>query len=201
VVDFGDVVVEEGLGSLGVAGTYGFVGGCEIVHCAIVAGGIVGGGRCVQRLVGCQLVDFWPSCLWWLWFQGSPWWAARNLHREKAVEPSRLWDSTFTSAFGVAATTLLCGVLLATRSVSSLLLIGNGVHLGLVTVWLAGVGLRRSNPCPTGLRGVLGFCNTSKPSTKNNAFRLLVVNIVMKFSFKCLILFSFRIIFCLLIFD
>jgi hypothetical protein len=29
VEDFGDVVVEEGLGSLGVAGTYGFVGGVE----------------------------------------------------------------------------------------------------------------------------------------------------------------------------
>jgi hypothetical protein len=26
------------------------------------------------------------------------------------------------------------------------------------------------------------MCNTSKPSTKNNAFRLLVVNIVMNFS-------------------
>jgi hypothetical protein len=30
-------------------------------------------------------------------------------------------------------------------------------------------------------------CNTTKPSTKNNAFRLLVVNIVMNFSSKCLI--------------
>jgi hypothetical protein len=64
VEDFGDVAVEEGHGSLGVANTYGFVGGGGMVHCGIVAGGIVGGGRCVQQLVGCRLVDFWPSCLW-----------------------------------------------------------------------------------------------------------------------------------------
>ena len=71
---FGDVVVEEGLGSLGVAGTYGFAGGDGIVHCGIGAGDIVGGGRCGKQLVGCQPVDFWPSYLWWPWFQGNPWW-------------------------------------------------------------------------------------------------------------------------------
>jgi hypothetical protein len=42
---------------------------------------------------------------------------------------------------------------------------------------------------------VMIMCNTSKPSTKNNAFRLLVVIIVKNFSFKCLSLFTFRIIF------
>ena len=157
MVDFGDVVVEEGLGSLGVAGTYGFVGGCEIVHCGIVAGGIVGGGRCVQQLVGCRLVDFWSSCFWWPWFQGSPWWGARSLRHEKGVQPSRLWDSTFAFASRVGVADLLCGVLLVTSGVSSLLLIGYSVHLWLIAVWPAGVGLRRSDPCPTRLRGVLGF--------------------------------------------
>jgi hypothetical protein len=29
--------------------------------------------------------------------------------------------------------------------------------------------------------------NTTKPSTKNNVFSLLVVNMVINFSFKCLI--------------
>jgi hypothetical protein len=37
------------------------------------------------------------------------------------------------------------------------------------------------------------LCNTTKPSTKNNAFRLLVVNIVMTFQVFDLI--TFRIIF------
>jgi hypothetical protein len=131
----------------------------------------------------------------YLGFRAVPGGVRRVFVVKKAVEPSRLRDSTFTSASGVAVAALLCGVLLVTSAVSRLLLIGNGVHLGLVAIWPAGVGLRRSDPCPTRLRGVLGFCNTSKPSTKNNAFRLLVVNIVKNFSFKCLILFTFRIIF------
>jgi hypothetical protein len=38
-------------------------------------------------------------------------------------------------------------------------------------------------------------CSTSKSSTKNNAFRLLVINIVNNFSFKCLILFTFNFFF------
>jgi hypothetical protein len=83
VGDFGDVVVREGLGSLGVANTCGFAGGGGIVHCGIVAGGIVGDDRCVQILVGCWLVDFWPFGLWWPWFRGSPWWDVRSLRREK----------------------------------------------------------------------------------------------------------------------
>jgi hypothetical protein len=58
VEDFGDVVVEEELGSLGVVGTYGFAGWGGMVHCGIITGGIVGDGRCVQQLVGCRLVDF-----------------------------------------------------------------------------------------------------------------------------------------------
>lgn len=76
---------------------------------------------------------------------------------KKIVKPSLLHNSTFASASRVATVTLLRGVLVATSSVSSLLLIGDVVHLGLVTVWPAGVGLRRSDPCPTRLRSVLGF--------------------------------------------
>jgi hypothetical protein len=76
---------------------------------------------------------------------------------KKAVKPSLLRDLAFASASGVAATALLRGVLVATSGVSSLLLIGDGVHLGLVIVWPAGVGLRRSDPCPAGLQSVLGF--------------------------------------------
>jgi hypothetical protein len=56
---------------------------------------------------------------------------------EKTVEPSLLQDSAFASASGVATAALFCGVLVATSGVSSLLLIGEDVHLGLVTVWLA----------------------------------------------------------------
>jgi hypothetical protein len=48
VEDFGDVVVEEGLGSLSVAGTYGFASGGGMVHCGIIAVGMVGDGKCVQ---------------------------------------------------------------------------------------------------------------------------------------------------------
>jgi hypothetical protein len=73
VVDFGDVVVAAvGVGFLGVAGTCGFAGGDGNVHCAIGAGDIAGDGRCGRQLFGCQLVDFWPSYLWWPWFQGNP---------------------------------------------------------------------------------------------------------------------------------
>jgi hypothetical protein len=38
-----------------------------------------------------------------------------------------------------------------------------------------------------GAQVVQVICNTTKPLTKNNAFRLLVVNMVMNFSFKGLI--------------
>jgi hypothetical protein len=76
---------------------------------------------------------------------------------KKALKPLRLWDSAFASISGVGATALLRGVLLATSGVSSLLLIGDSVHLWLVAVWPVGVRLRQSDPCPAGLRGVLGF--------------------------------------------
>jgi hypothetical protein len=83
VVEFGDVEVEGGLGSLGATSTYGWAGWGGLVHCGIIAGGIVGDGRCVQQLVGGWLTDFWPFCLWWPWFRGSHWWDVRSLCREK----------------------------------------------------------------------------------------------------------------------
>jgi hypothetical protein len=52
---------------------------------------------------------------------------------EKAIEPSLLWDSTSTSS-GVSVMALLRGGFVATSSVSSRLLISDGVHLGLVKV-------------------------------------------------------------------
>jgi hypothetical protein len=77
---------------------------------------------------------------------------------KKAIEPSRLWGSAFASTSRVGAAALLCGVLLATSGVSSLLLVGDSVHLLLVAVWPAGFGLCQSDPCPAGLGVSLGFC-------------------------------------------
>jgi hypothetical protein len=54
---------------------------------------------------------------------------------EKEIEPSLLWASA--SASSVSAGALLRGVFVTMRGVSSLLLIGDVVHLGLVTVLLA----------------------------------------------------------------
>jgi hypothetical protein len=76
---------------------------------------------------------------------------------KKDVEPSRLWGSASSSTSGVGAVALLCGVLLAASCVSSGVLVGVGVHLLLVVVSPAGFRLRRYDPYPAGLRGVLGF--------------------------------------------
>jgi hypothetical protein len=57
VGDFGGVEVEGGLGSLGVVGTYDWVGDV-LVRCGIVVGGIAGDGKYAQQLVGCRLADF-----------------------------------------------------------------------------------------------------------------------------------------------
>jgi hypothetical protein len=58
---------------------------------------------------------------------------------KKTVKLLLLRDLAFASTSGVAATTLFRGILVATSNVPSLLLIGDGVHLGLVTVLSAGV--------------------------------------------------------------
>jgi hypothetical protein len=132
VGDFGDVVVREGLGSLGVANTCGFAGGGGMVHCGIVAGGIVGDDRCVQILVGWLISGH--SVFGGLGFGAVPGGMCGVFAVKKAVEPSRLWGSAFSSTSRVGAAALLCGVLLATSGVSSLLLVGDSVHLLLVAV-------------------------------------------------------------------
>ena len=70
-----------------------------------------------------------------LGFRAIPGGMCRVFAMEKIVKPSLLRDSAIASASSVAVAALLRGVLMATSSVSSLLLIGDGVHLGLVTVW------------------------------------------------------------------
>jgi hypothetical protein len=151
------VVVEEGLGSLGVAGTYGFAGGVEwfIVELSLVVLlGVV--GVCDNSLVVGWLISGHPI-FGSLGFRAVSSGVQGVFTVKKAVEPSGLWDSAFTSTSRVAVVALLCGVLLATSDVSSLLLIGDSVHLWLVAVCPAGVGLRGSDPCPARLRSVLGF--------------------------------------------
>jgi hypothetical protein len=56
--------------------------GVGFVRCGMVAGGIVGGGRCARRLIGCQLDGLWAFCPWWPWSLGNPWWGVCSLHRE-----------------------------------------------------------------------------------------------------------------------
>jgi hypothetical protein len=158
VVHFGDVVVVVGgLGPLGVAGTYGFAGGVVlfIVELSLVILlGVV--GVCDDSLVFSWLISGHPI-FGSLGFRAIPRGVRGVFTVKKTIKPSMLRDSTFASPSRVTTVALLRGVLVATSGVSSLLLIGDVVHLGLVTVWPAGVGLRRSNPCPAGLRSVLGF--------------------------------------------
>jgi hypothetical protein len=78
------------------------------------------------------------------------------LAMKKVVEPSRLRISTSASSSSAGVVALLCGILLAMSCVSIGVLVGDGVDLLLVAVWLAGFGLRRSDPCSAGLRRVLG---------------------------------------------
>jgi hypothetical protein len=72
-------------------------------------------------------------------FRAIPGGMCRVFTMEKTVKPSLLRDSAFASTSSVATAALLHGVLVATSGVSSLLLIGDGVHLGLVAIWPAGV--------------------------------------------------------------
>jgi hypothetical protein len=96
--------------------------------------GMVGVGE--NSLVVSRLISGHPI-FGGLGFRAIPGGMCRVFTMEKTVEPSLLWDSPFASTSGVAATTLLRGLLMATSGVSSLLLINNGVHLGLVMVWPA----------------------------------------------------------------
>jgi hypothetical protein len=91
----------------------------------------------------------------------------------------------------VLAKSWLDGGALASGSSSS-----SSVLLGIVSSrfhpCVRRVSERPANPY---LGADLLLCNTSKPSTKNNTFRILVVIILKNFSFKCLISFAFKIFF------
>jgi hypothetical protein len=116
--------------------------------------GMVGVGD--NSLVVSQLIPG-HSVLGGLGFRAIPSGMCRVFAMEKEVEPSLLWDSASASASGVSTAALLHGVFVTTSGVSSLLLISDDVHLGLVTVWPTLVRLCRPDPCPAGLWSVLGF--------------------------------------------
>ena len=75
---------------------------------------------------------------------------------EKAVEPARrLRAPSAPAASSVSAA--LGGIFLATRGVSSRLLVGDVVHLLLTAAISTGVWLRSPRPCAAGLRGIFGL--------------------------------------------
>jgi hypothetical protein len=74
-----------------------------------------------------------------------------------AVKPSRLLGLASASSSSVGAAVFLCGVFLTMYCVSGGVLVGDGVHLLLVAVFPAGIGLRQPDPCSAGLQSVLGF--------------------------------------------
>jgi hypothetical protein len=76
---------------------------------------------------------------------------------KQAVKSSWLLGPASASSSRVVVVVLLRGVLMMANCVSSGVLVGDGVHLLLVAIFPAGVGLRRPDPCSAGLRGVLGF--------------------------------------------
>jgi hypothetical protein len=134
VEDFGSVEVEGGLGSLGVASTYGWASWDGLVHCGIVAGGIAGmvGVRNKLLVVGWLISGYYVFGS--LGFGAIPSGMCAVFTMKEAVEPLRLRSSASASASGVGATALLCGVLLATSCVSGGVLVDDDVHLLLVAV-------------------------------------------------------------------
>ena len=76
---------------------------------------------------------------------------------KQAVKSSRLLGSASASSSCVVAVVLLRGVLVTANCVSGGMLVGNGVHLLLVAIVPAGVGLRQPDPRSAGLQSVLGF--------------------------------------------
>jgi hypothetical protein len=96
--------------------------------------GMVGVGD--NSLVVSRLISG-HSVLGDLGFRAIPSGTCRVFAMEKTVEPSLLWDSASAFASGVSVAALLRWVLVATSGVSSMLLISDDVHLGLVMVWPA----------------------------------------------------------------
>jgi hypothetical protein len=95
----------------------------------VVLLGVIGVGD--NSLVVSGLVSG-HSVLCGLGFRAVPGGMCRVFAMEKAIEPSLLWASA--SASGVSAVALLRGVFMMTSGVTSLPLIGDVVHLGLVAV-------------------------------------------------------------------
>jgi hypothetical protein len=156
VEDFGGVEVEGGLGSLGVVGTYDWAGD-GLVRCGLLVVVLLGMVGMSDNLL---VVDWLISGHYVFGGLGSgaiPSGVCTVFAVKEAVEPSRLRRPASTSASGVGTAALLCGLLLATSCVTGGVLVGDGVHLLMVVVWPTGFGLSRSDPCSTGLRGVLGF--------------------------------------------
>ena len=132
--DFGDVVVEEGLGSLGVAGTYGFAGGVEwfIVELSLLVWlGMVGVRN--NLLVIRWLISGHPV-FGGLGFRAIPGGVCAVFTMKQVVKPSQLLGPASASSFDVGVAVLLCGVLLTTSCVSGVVFVGDDVYLLLVAV-------------------------------------------------------------------
>ena len=113
-------------------------------------------GKCVRQLWGCRLAAPVPFCLWWPSFRGSLWFVGAVFAVEKAVEsvrrlrtPSAPTTSSISAALG--------GIFLATRGVSSGVLVGDVVHLLLIAAVSTGVWLRSPRPRAAGLWSIFGF--------------------------------------------
>jgi hypothetical protein len=107
-------------------------------------------GKCVRQLWGCWLVAPVPSCLWWPSFLGSLWFGGRSLRRGRgsridaatAHAPDPYREFHFRGPGGI---------LLATRGVSSGVLVGDVMHLLLIAAVSTGVRLRSPRPRAAGL--------------------------------------------------
>jgi hypothetical protein len=76
---------------------------------------------------------------------------------KQVVESLWLLGMASASSSHVVVVVLLRGVLLTANCVSGGVLVGDGVHLLLVAIFLAGVGLCRPDPYSAGLWSFLGF--------------------------------------------
>jgi hypothetical protein len=75
---------------------------------------------------------------------------------EKAIEPARRLRAPSAPAAS-SVPTALGGIFLATRGVSSGVLVGDVVYLLLTAAISTGVWLRSPRPCAAGLRGIFGL--------------------------------------------
>jgi hypothetical protein len=107
-------------------------------------------GMCVRQLWGCRLATPVPSSLWWPSFLGSLWFGGRSLRHGRgstigaaaAHAPDPYREFHFRGPGGI---------FLATRGVSSGVLVGDVVHLLLIAAVSTGVWLRSPRPRAAGL--------------------------------------------------